>query len=81
MVSALTDAAQSQFSMLTDDVRKYVPELAGAPNKFIHAPWLLDPAAQQAAGCIIGKDYPAPVVEHDWARKLTLERYGKAKKS
>jgi deoxyribodipyrimidine photo-lyase len=62
-------------------IRKYVPELAGVKGKFIHAPWLLGAIEQQAAGCIIGKDYPAPLVEHDWARKLTLERYGKAKKS
>jgi deoxyribodipyrimidine photo-lyase len=62
-------------------IRKYVPELAAVKGKFIHAPWLLGPIEQQAAGCIIGKDYPAPVVEHDWARKLTLERYGKAKKA
>ena len=57
-----------------------MPELAGVKGKFIHAPWLLGAIEQQAAGCIIGKDYPAPLVEHDWARKLTLERYGKAKK-
>ena len=61
-------------------IRKYVPELAGVKGKFIHAPWLLGAIEQQAAGCIIGKDYAAPLVEHDWARKLTLERYGKAKK-
>ncbi len=61
-------------------IRKYVSELAKVKGKFIHAPWLLGPIEQQAAGCVIGKDYPAPIVDHDWARKLTLERYGKAKK-
>jgi deoxyribodipyrimidine photo-lyase len=61
-------------------IRKYVPELAKVQGKFIHAPWTLGPIEQEAAGCVIGRDYPAPVVEHDWARKLTLERYGKAKK-
>jgi deoxyribodipyrimidine photo-lyase len=61
-------------------IRKYVPELAKVQGKFIHAPWTLGAAEQQAAGCVIGRDYPAPVVDHDVARKLTLERYGRAKK-
>jgi deoxyribodipyrimidine photo-lyase len=61
-------------------IRKYLPELAKVPGKFIHAPWKMGPLDQQAAGCVIGRDYPAPVVEHDQARKRTLERYGKVKK-
>jgi deoxyribodipyrimidine photo-lyase len=37
------------------------------------------PSAEQAAcGVAIGRDYPAPVVDHDWARKVTLERYKRA---
>ena len=57
-------------------IRKYVPELARVADKQIHAPWLLDAAAQAAAGCVIGSDYPAPVVDHASARQKTLERYG-----
>src|SRR6201995_5750506 len=35
-------------------IKRYLPELAGVPERFIHAPWTMEPAQQQAAGCVIG---------------------------
>jgi deoxyribodipyrimidine photo-lyase len=61
-------------------IRKYVPELAQVADERIHAPWRMDPAEQERAGCIIGRDYPAPVVDHEAARKRTLERYAAARR-
>ena len=56
-------------------IRRYVPELATVPGKFIHAPWTMDAATQSACGVVIGRDYPAPVVDHAAARARTLARY------
>jgi deoxyribodipyrimidine photo-lyase len=41
----------------------------------VHAPWEMGPLEQQAAHCVIGRDYPAPVVLHQQARQRTLARY------
>ena len=62
-------------------IRKYVPALTKLSNKAIHAPWLAAPLELIAAGVEMGKTYPYPVVKHDQARTLTLQRYAVVKKS
>jgi len=61
-------------------IRRYLPPLAGFTAKEIHAPWLTDAARQREAGCVIGVDYPAPIVDHAEARQKTLERYAAVKR-
>lgn len=59
-------------------IRRYVPELAKVDNKFIHAPWKMNEQEQLRCGVLIGRDYPAPVIDHAIARQRTLARYKQA---
>jgi deoxyribodipyrimidine photo-lyase len=56
-------------------VRRWVPELAGVPVEYLHAPWSMPDAAQTASRCRIGLDYPTPIVEHREARRRAIEAY------
>lgn len=62
-------------------IRRYLPELAKLPNKALHAPWTAKPLDLQMAGVALGQNYPIPVVAHDVARALTLQRYAVVKKA
>jgi len=56
-------------------ILRYLPELGRVPQRFLHAPWEMPPEVQREAGCVIGRDYPAPVVDHAEARRRTLRRF------
>lgn len=55
-------------------IKKYIPELAKYPKQFIYEPWKAPIESQKKFGCVIGKDYPQPVVDHDVAMKANLVR-------
>ncbi len=60
-------------------VRLWLPELGRVPDRFIHQPWTMLLEEQVKAGCEIGQDYPAPIVDHAWARARVLAAYDQAK--
>lgn len=59
-------------------VRRYVKELANVPEKYLSQPWTMPESLQQEVGCVIGSDYPAPIVDHKQARLEALEHYRSA---
>jgi deoxyribodipyrimidine photo-lyase len=62
-------------------IRRFVPELARVPGAKIHEPWTMTPDEQRAAGCLIGTDYPAPIVDHAREREVALAMFEEMRKS
>ncbi len=56
-------------------IRRWIPELRHVPVEYIHQPWLMPEGAQSTARCYIGKDYPAPLVDHREAKERALMKF------
>jgi deoxyribodipyrimidine photo-lyase len=59
-------------------VRRWVPELRDVPDERIAEPWRMSREEQETAGCVIGEDYPAPIVDHKAERERAASRYRSA---
>ncbi|TMS12981.1 Cryptochrome-1, partial [Larimichthys crocea] len=57
-----------------DYIKKYLPLLKKFPAQYIYEPWKAPRSIQQAAGCIVGKDYPHPIVQHEVISKNNIQR-------
>jgi deoxyribodipyrimidine photo-lyase len=67
---------QQQFDSDGAYVRRHLRELRKVPAAYLAEPWTMPPEVQQQARCVIGADYPAPIVDHLAARRAALARYG-----
>jgi deoxyribodipyrimidine photo-lyase len=55
-------------------VRKYVPEIAALPDRYLHAPWEAPEKVLSQAGLQLGVDYPRPIVDLKVSRAEFLAR-------
>ena len=62
-----------------DYVRHWIPRLASLPTKWIHQPWMAPADVLRSAGVVIGKNYPAPIVDHGQARQTALKAFAEIK--
>lgn len=56
-------------------VKRFIPELADLPKKYIHAPWTAPDSALEKAGVKLGETYPEPIVDHSEARDRALAAF------
>ncbi|XP_022085334.1 cryptochrome-2-like isoform X2 [Acanthaster planci] len=62
-----------------DYIRKYLPVLKKMPAQYIYEPWTAPRSVQEKAGCIMGTDYPRPIVDHSVVMKRNMERMKRAR--
>lgn len=69
-----------KFDAQGDYIRKWVPELAKLPNKYLHKPFEMDSADLRAYGLELGKHYPKPIVDYKRSRQRALDAYAALRK-
>jgi deoxyribodipyrimidine photo-lyase len=65
-------------------VRRWVPELAALPDRYIHQPWNADAAQLKYFGLTLDLQYPRPIIDHLQARRRAMDAFqslGKAEQS
>ena len=55
-------------------IRQFVPELANVPSVYLAEPHRMPIDVQTQVGCILGRDYPLPIVDHRKAYKAAQEK-------
>ena len=54
--------------------RRYLPVLKDMPLRYLFEPWKAPLPVQEKAKCIVGEDYPFPIVNHKEASNECAKR-------
>lgn len=55
-------------------IRRWLPVLKTVPNDYIHEPWLMSDDQQKEFHCVLGKDYPMPIIDNKSATKKAKDK-------
>jgi deoxyribodipyrimidine photo-lyase len=62
-------------------IKTWIPSLRQVPTEFIHEPWKMPLSIQKDVGCLIGDDYPSPIVDESSSRKAGVAKAYSARRS
>jgi deoxyribodipyrimidine photo-lyase len=68
-----------RFDSKGDYVRRWCPELATLPDRWVHQPWTAPASLLRAAGVDLGHSYPAPVVDLAESRREALTAWAQVR--
>lgn len=60
-------------------VRRWIPELARLPRRWVHRPWQAPESVLREAGIRLGSDYPRPIVDLQRSRRDALAAWERLK--
>jgi deoxyribodipyrimidine photo-lyase len=64
-----------KFDPAGEYVRRWIPELAKLPDRWVHEPWSAPDDVLRQAGVRLGENYPCPIVDHGEARTEALAAF------
>jgi deoxyribodipyrimidine photo-lyase len=64
-----------KFDCAGEYVRRWIPELAPLPTKWLNQPWRAPAAVLEQAGIVLGHTYPQPIVDLKTSREYALEGF------
>lgn len=62
-------------------IKRYIPELRNMPTEFIHQPWKAPIEIQEEINCVIGQEYPLPIIDLAQTSQINSQRMKRIRES